>query len=371
MPNTIAIIGAGLAGLTLARLLHLHGIHAAIFEAEPSAQARPQGGLLDIHTYNGQQALKAAGLFDDFLTLVRPAEDAKRIVDKNGRILLDRPGNPQTAHPEVDRGELRQLLLNSLPPDQIHWGHKLSAITSGADGTQRLRFENGASYDAALVVGADGAWSRVRPVVSTEQPKYSGLCFFELTIANIKATHPHSAALIGSGTLMAVAPGQGILAHCNQDGSARLYVALAQSLESITALQAAAIPSALQNAFAGWAPELLALMENTDKPALLRPIYELPVDHQWPSHPAITLIGDAAHLMSPFAGEGANLALLDGAELAQYLVQQPDNRPEAIATFEEAMFRRTQPFAKTSASNLRRFFDSEAPYSTVGLFEQR
>jgi 2-polyprenyl-6-methoxyphenol hydroxylase-like FAD-dependent oxidoreductase len=310
MKTPVTIIGAGLGGLTLARVLHVHDIAATVYEAEASANARAQGGMLDIHENNGQRALKAAGLFQEFLEIIHPGGQATRVLDQHGNVLFDDPDDGTGGRPEVPRGELRRILLDSLPAGTVRWGHKLTAVSSLGSGRHMLTFANGLPVTTDLLVGADGAWSIVRPLLSRAKPAYVGTAFIETYLFDSDTRHQPSAAAVGGGALFAVAPGKGILAHREPDGALHTYVEMNKPRAWMDNIDFSDPKTALAHAakeFDGWAPELTALITDGDTEPVPRLIHALPVGHSWNRVPGVTLLGDAAHLMIP-SGEGANLA---------------------------------------------------------------
>jgi 2-polyprenyl-6-methoxyphenol hydroxylase-like FAD-dependent oxidoreductase len=370
MSPHVSIVGAGLGGLVLARVLHVHGIAATIYEADPSPEARTQGGLLDIHDHDGQVALHAAGLIDGFRELIHEGGQASRALDRYGNVLLEQADDGTGGRPEVLRGELRQLLIESLPEGTIQWGRKLSGVTALGDGRHGLIFTDGSSVQTDLLVGADGAWSRVRPLLSDARPDYVGVTFIETSLFDADANHPAAARAVGDGALFALAPGQGIFAHREPGAVLHAYIALKRSEDWIDAVDfddPDAARARIAAEFEGWAPELVALITDGETAPVPRRLHALPDDHRWPRTPGVTLVGDAAHLMPP-AGDGANLAMIDGCELALAIVARPDDVEAAIAAYEAVMFARSHAAAAGAHDLLDRLLGDGAPHSLVEFF---
>ncbi|MFF7412025.1 FAD-dependent oxidoreductase [Streptomyces lydicus] len=366
----IAIIGAGLGGLTAARVLRVNGIESAIFELEASAAARTQGGMLDIHENNGQKALHAAGLHDDFLKIVHEGGQAMRLLGPDGTVHVAEEDDGTGGRPEVDRGDLRDLLLDSLPDGTIHWGRKVTGARALGDGCHEVTFADGSALTTDLLIGADGAWSRIRPLVSHAKPTYTGISFVETDLFDADTRHPRSAAVIGGGFFIALGDERGVLAHRESDSSLHVYTALKADegwLDTVDFTDHAAAKAAVLAHFEGWDEGLRGLVADAET-IIPRRIHALPVGHRWDRVAGVTLLGDAAHLMSPFAGEGANLAMFDGAELALAIAAHPGDTEAALAAYEEALFPRSEASAAESAANLDTMFGERGLEQMVAFF---
>ncbi|MFF9853404.1 FAD-dependent oxidoreductase [Streptomyces litmocidini] len=368
--HPIAIIGGGLGGLTAARVLHVNGIEAAVFEREASPKARTQGGMLDIHEENGQQALRAADLYDGFLEIIRKGGQALRLLGPDGTVHVAEEDDGTGGRPEVDRGDLRDLLLDSLPDGMIHWGKKVTAARALAGGRHEVTFADGTTLTTDLLIGADGAWSRVRPLLSDAVPAYTGISFVETDLLEADTRHPRGAAVVGDGFFICLGDGRGFLAHKETDGGLHVYTALKADEDWLDTVDFAHLEEAKKAVlahFEGWDEALRGLIADADTMTPRR-IHALPVGHRWGRVPGVTLLGDAAHVMSPFAGEGANLAMFDGAELASAIASHPGDREGALTAYEEALFPRSQASAVDSAQSLATMFGPQGLERMVEFF---
>lgn len=370
MKTPVTIVGAGLGGLTLARVLHLHRIPVTVFEADTGVQARTQGGQLDLHEHNGQLALEMAGLREEYHSILHAGGAAQRVLDQLGNVLADLPDDGSMKSPEALRGDIRRILLESLPPGTVQWGKKLRSATPLGRGRHELSFADGTAAVSTVLVGADGTWSKVRTLLSDHKPAYAGMSYIETYLYDVDNRHPAAAALVGEGAMYALSPGKGFLSHREANGTIHAYVVLNYPLEWFAAIDFTDADSAkarIAAEFEGWAPALRSLITDAEADPVLRSIHRLPNRHQWERVPGVTLIGDAAHVTLP-GGEGANIAMLDGAELGQALAAHPDDVETVFADFEAVMYKRSEEEAVAAHETIELIFGGDAPNGLVRLF---
>ncbi len=366
----IAIVGAGPAGLVIARILQRNGIPCTLFERDSSAVTRAQGGVLDMHAHGGQFAFQACGLYDDLLQAARYDEQEMILYDKHGVLRFFQPNQAGADRPEVDRPDIRRILLASVTPESIRWEHVLSTVDQKNPGKPvALHFRNASSEIFDLVIGADGAWSRIRPMVSKATPAYTGVTFYELHYTEAAAHDPELLALTRRGNMFAFGDRQAINSHRTASGGVHVYAGLWTG----DAPGPSMMRDELIDRFRTWSPALQRFLALAEPRASTRILAELPVGHRWPHRPGITLVGDAAHLMSPFSGEGANLAMRDAADLALAIVHASQNGidlDEAITAFENAMFERAQESAIGAAAGVRKAFAENAMNTLPAQMQQ-
>ncbi|MFF7635836.1 FAD-dependent oxidoreductase [Kitasatospora sp. NPDC008050] len=361
----ISIIGAGPGGLTCARILQRRGIAVTVHDRDRGPDARNQGGTLDLHADNGQIALREAGLLEEFFELARPEGQEMRRLDPTGTITSHQvPEADELFKPEIDRGQLRDLLLDSLQPGTVHWGQALDAISGPVDGPQQLHFTDGTTIETDLVIGADGAYSRVRPAVSPAVPQYTGVSFLEARFSDVERRHPDIADLVGQGSAHAADGDRAMFAQRNSADHIRVYLIQRVPVDwisrsGLTADDTGGIRALLLDRYAHWSPRMRRMIADNDGPYVERPILALPVPHAWAHNPTVTLLGDAAHLMPPL-GVGVNLAMLDACELALALADSA-TVDAAVRTYEKAMLPRSTETATILEGGAEHLLSADSP----------
>ncbi|KAK7902576.1 hypothetical protein LTR67_002222 [Exophiala xenobiotica] len=371
MPFSIAIVGAGPSGLTLARLLHVADIDVSItiFERDASPKSRfYQGGTLDLHNDTGLAALKKAGLWEQALKHLRYEGEELYVADKNATVLFHQDEMPEVgvdyARPEIDREVLKDLLLHSVKPELLRWGKTLQSID---DSTGLLTFRDGSTagpFD--LVVGCDGAWSKVRAVLTDLKPRFSGVCGFECHIDEVNERFPDVSKMVGRGSYFAYSDRKSMTAQRMGDGSvkAAAWVMKEESYPADTMAAYGGDESVLKGKvledFQDWAPEMRKWIEVG---ARFRPwpLYELPIGEFWEHKRGFSLVGDAASLMTPFAGEGVNKAMKDALELAEAIEgalkgEANGDVDEAVRKYEQDMFPRATKYQQRTMQNKQAMF---------------
>ncbi|KAI0327400.1 monooxygenase FAD-binding protein [Cubamyces sp. BRFM 1775] len=369
----IAIIGGGPSGLVLLLTLLKRGANATLYERDTDKDARAHlGGMLDIIWESGQRALRENGLEEAFIANSRSGDgEETRICGKEGVPLyhcmdvIPKDGNLENTRPEIDRHVLRDLLLGAVPAGFVRWGHALVSARPLNDGQHNLTFSNGLVTITEVLVGADGANSRVRPLLSPATPLYHGITGAEVSLTPDVASAPENRDVsnaMGMGTCYARQDGKIFIAQRNTSGRIRAYLWHRATIDWALPEDPKEAQQVLLKIYQDWTPGYRKFVELGDEHAMYtRPLLHLPIGHRWPHKPGVTIVGDVAHLMSPFAGAGANLAMLDGLELGLVLADAVlgtfgyEEREKAIAAWEERMLSRAEKFATITARNLETF----------------
>jgi 2-polyprenyl-6-methoxyphenol hydroxylase-like FAD-dependent oxidoreductase len=342
----IAIVGGGPGGLTLARILQMKNANVKVYERDPGKDARTQGATLDLHYDSGLKALREAGLLEAFQANYRPGADRLRIVDKDANVILDdhekEKGDKEYFRPEIDRGPLKKILLESLQPDTVIWNSHFVSLDR-LNNAWQLTFRDGTTVVADIVIAADGANSKIRPYITPIKAFYSGITIVEGAVYNSATATPDIHRLLNNGKLFIMGDDKTLIISSKGDGSLVFYTGCKTdecwSKEcGIDFSVKAQVLNWFKATFTGWSSIWDELFENASSAFMPRPQYCMPLNQTWEAQPNLTMLGDAAHLMPPYAGEGVNMAMLDALELGQCLTNDAfSDTHAAIAAYEQQM----------------------------------
>ncbi|MEH3112328.1 FAD-dependent oxidoreductase [Pedobacter terrae] len=378
--HQIAIVGGGPGGLALARLLQLKGANVKVYERDLNQKARVQGAIVDLHYHSGLKVLEAAGLTDAFKARYMQGADSFRLVDEHANILLDdylQSGTytfgDEHFRPEIDRGALRDILIDSLLPGTVIWDSQLLNL-SFSNGRWELQFKNGTLASSDLVIGCDGYRSCVRQYLTDVSPLYSGASIIQGEIDNPETACPGLYRMINQGSLMAAGPGKMLVVQPRGDGGLTFYAASMypenwKHVNGIDFHVHEEVCTYLTQFYHDWHASFHSMFSACSN-FTYRPLNYHPLKLRWQTKPNITILGDAAHLMPP-NGEGVNLAMLDALDLSECLTNETyQNIEAALKAYEDIMFERASPICEETVQGIGDFAspNKEAIQKLIQIF---
>ena len=378
----------------LASLLQHNGMQCTIFELDKDRSTRSQGGIIDLHPESGQLALREAGLFEEFEKHLLPGAEAMKLIKSDGTVRWDEnkmngvEAAPARNRPEIDRTTLRTILLDSIDPASIQWGRKLVRVAVNETSINKyiLHFTDGREEGFDLVVGADGAWSKVRLLLTDQLPVYSGITLLDMKAEEVSTKKQWLQSFTGSGSCFMFDEGRALICQRNGNDSIRVYAAVRQPETwvddcGIDWEQPGLARKDFTERYFGDCHEDLKrviAIEASDS-LTTRPLFMLTVGFRWAPRAGVTLLGDAAHLMTPFAGVGVNVALADALSLARAVVKRKDalkvnlkrSLAEALQEYEGPMFERAKENMDKTWVGLQHHFSADGIEDRVRRLQAR
>jgi salicylate hydroxylase len=307
----VAVIGAGIGGLTTALALRARGIDVAVYEK--ASELRELGAGVVIGE-NGARIYDGLGLRDS-LAAIAGKVSGWSMKTWTGEPLTGwrAPYPPEQTYP-LHRAEFQKMLFDALPPGTVRLGHACTAAVEGADGV-RIDFADGSRAHADVLVGADGIHSVVQTLVGAKsEPVSEGVMAYRGLIPATRLDGIHDMSSI----IMSVGPGQSFLTFPVSAGSLLNVVAFVPTdLDVEESWSAPGDVAALAAAYGGWDKQVRRVIEAMDH-TFRWGIYDRAPLNAW-STDRITLLGDAAHAVTPHLGQGANQSVEDAITLAVLL----------------------------------------------------